>query len=230
MITSTEINKEMKKLITIITLILTSITANAQEYTNQTKSITGIFQAEGKNKDEIFENINKWIALNYNSAQDVIQMNDKDGGNIIVKGINSITYKNNIKELYPNNKFIAETITNKFNHTIEVNIKENKYRIIYTLSDIIPPAEATQYSMEGQFDLIFDMIDFTGVKEDKIEVYNAYLDNLLKKGLMGKKKRQKMKDLSKPIFTDLTNSLEDNIKATMLSIKESVSTTSTSDW
>ncbi|MFC6858807.1 DUF4468 domain-containing protein [Zunongwangia atlantica] len=220
----------MKKLITIITLILTSITANAQEYTNQTKSITGIFQAEGKNKDEIFENINKWIALNYNSAQDVIQMNDKDGGNIIVKGINSITYKNNIKELYPNNKFIAETITNKFNHTIEVNIKENKYRIIYTLSDIIPPAEATQYSMEGQFDLIFDMIDFTGVKEDKIEVYNAYLDNLLKKGLMGKKKRQKMKDLSKPIFTDLTNSLEDNIKATMLSIKESVSTTSTSDW
>lgn len=54
-----------------------------QEFKYEEKLVTGIFEAQGKSKSEIFSAINKWISINYNSSKNVIQMNDMDSGTII---------------------------------------------------------------------------------------------------------------------------------------------------
>lgn len=77
----------------IILVLMTSLNCYAQEYEMKEKTIIGVFDIEGKSKTEIFGSINKWIALNYNSAQNVVQLKDKESGNIIVKGINEAVYK-----------------------------------------------------------------------------------------------------------------------------------------
>ena len=103
-------------------LCITTITTitNAQEYKLEDKTITGVFEVKEKSKAEIFASINKWVSINYNSAKNVVQMNDLESGTIIIKGINEVTYKNSMKELYPNKKYVEEYAKTKFNHLIEI--------------------------------------------------------------------------------------------------------------
>ncbi len=213
-----------------IFLLMTSLNCVAQEYTLEEKTIISVFDIEGKTKAEIFASINKWIALNYNSAQNVIQLNDKESGNIIVKGINEAIYKNVMKELYPKNKYMQEFSTVKFNHTVEINVKENKFRIIYTLTDIITPEPVAGYNLESQYNMVFDMIDFTGIKQDKIDNYNDYIEELWKKAMVGKKKREKFKAMTKPTFEEMNKGVIESIKLTMLSIEKTVKSTKKDDW
>ena len=213
-----------------IILLMTSLNCVAQEYTLEEKTITSVFEIEGKAKAEIFSSINKWIALNYNSAQNVVQLNDKESGNIIVKGINEAVYKNVMKELYPKNKYMQEFSTVKFNHTVEINVKDNKFRIIYTLTDIITPESIGGYNLESQYNMIFNMIDFTGLKQDKIDNYNNYVEELWKKAMIRKKKRAKIKEMTKPTFEEMNKGVIKSIKSTMLSIEKTVKSTKKDDW
>jgi hypothetical protein len=213
-----------------ILVLMTSLNCYSQEYSLEEKTITGVFDTEGKTKAEIFASINKWIALNYNSAQNVVQLNDKESGNIIVKGINEAVYKNVMKELYPKNKFMQEFSTTKFNHTVEINIKDNKYRIIYTLTDIITPEPVAGYNLESQYNLVFDMIDFTGIKQDKIDNYNNYIEELWKTAMIGKKKREEFKLMTKPTFEEMNTGVIESIKSTMISIEKSVKSTKKDEW
>ena len=215
---------------TFLTMIISPLKSYSQEYEYEEKTITSVFEAEGKTKSEIFSSINKWIALNYNSAQNVVQLNDKESGNIIVKGINEAVYKNVMKEMYPKNKYIQEYSSNKFNHTIEINVKDNKYRIIYSLTDIITPAPVSGYSMEQQNAMIFGMIDFTGLKQDKVDSYNDYVEELWKKALIGKKKREKFKEMTSPTFEEMNKGVKESIKSTMASIAKTVKSAKKDDW
>ena len=83
----------MKKLILGL-LMAVSFYSNAQEYKIEEKAVTGIFEVPNKSKAEIFSAISKWISINYNSGKSVTQLSDAEGGNIVVKGINEITYSN----------------------------------------------------------------------------------------------------------------------------------------
>ena len=126
----------MKKIVLGI-LIMVSFYSNAQEYKLEEKSVTGIFEANGKTKAELFSAINKWISVNYNSANSVIQLNDLESGTIIVKGINTIVNKSFIKSfLHPDlqKKTSFNTMTYNFSHLIEINIKDNKFRIMYLIT------------------------------------------------------------------------------------------------
>jgi hypothetical protein len=221
--------RDLKLIFAFFTLTMISLQCISQEYKLEEKTIIGVFNAEGKTKAEIFSSMNKWIALNYNSAQNVIQLNDKESGNIIVKGINEAQYKNVMKELYPKNKFMQEYNTVKFNHTIEANIKDNKYRIIYTLTNIIPEF-VMGYNFENQYDMVFDMIDFTGLKQDKVNNYNNYVEELWKKALVGKKKRESFQNMTRPTFEEINKDIIKNIKLTMLSIEKMVISTKKDDW
>jgi len=211
-------------------MIIASSKCYSQEFEYEEKVITGIFEAEGKNKSEIFSSINKWIALNYNSAQNVVQLNDKESGTIIVKGINEAMYKNVMKEMYPKNKYMQEYNTVEFNHTMEINIKDNRYRIIYHLTDIITPAPVAGYNLEQQYSIVFDMIDFTGLKQEKIDSYNEYVDELWKKTMVGEKKRTKFKELTKPTFEELNKGVKESIIFTMNSVAKTVKSTKKDDW
>ena len=222
--------KKPNNILGFLLVLMTSLNCYAQEYTIEEKTIVGVFDAEGKTKGEIFSTINKWIALNYNSAQNVVQFNDKESGNIIVKGINETLYKNVLKELDPKNKYMQEYSSVKFNHTIEINIKDNKYRIIYTLTDLISPETAAGYNLESHFNMVFDMIDFTGLKQENIDNYNDYIEELWKTAMVGKKKREEFKEMTKPTFEEMNKGVIESIKSTMMSIEKAEKSTNKDDW
>ena len=150
-------------------------------------------------------------------------MNDKEAGTIIIKGINEVVYKNTMKSLYPNNKYIQEYSTTKFNHLIEINIKDNRFRIIYRITDIASKDV-------GYNNLIFNCINFNGNNDQAIIKYNEFIDVSLKQGLIGKKKRAKFKSKTKPMFDELNNSIVTDIKSTMKSIEKSVESKKKDDW
>jgi len=215
--------KNLKSLFGIIILTMISFQTFSQEYELEEKAVSGIFEMEGKDKSELFSSINKWISINYNSAKNVIQMNDNESGTIIIKGINEVVYKNTWKSLYPNNKYITEYSTTKFNHLIEINIKDNKYRVIYKIIDIA--------SEDAGFnDMIFKCISFNGINEKYIDEYNEVIDGNLKKGLIGEKKRENFISLTKPMFEELNSSILNDIKLTMKSTEQSVKSKKNDDW
>lgn len=210
----------MKKI--LLTLFMcVSFNNYAQEFNLEPKTITGVFEAQGKNKSEIFSAINKWISINYNSSKNVIQMNDMDSGTIIVKGINTVKTKNALKKLYPIS--MPEFNYYDFNHLIEINVKDNKYRIIYTLKNLESGANAND-----KFD--FNCVNFNGVEQSAIDNYNIKMEGLLKMGFVGKKKREEFKSDTKSYLEGVNNDIIESEKNTMLSIGKTVNSSKKDNW
>jgi hypothetical protein len=215
--------KRAKLIYGILLLILTSTSVQAQEYKLEEKIVTGIFETKDQNQAELFSSINKWISINYNSSKNVIQLNDKEAGTIIIKGINEVSYTNTMKSIYPNNKYVTDKLTTQFNHLIEINIKDNRYRIIYRITDIA--SEDAGYN-----DIVFNIVSFMGVNTESLIAYNEVIDENLKKGMIGEKKREKFKSLTKPMFEELNDNLLIDVKSTMKSIEQSVQSKSKDEW
>ena len=202
-------------------LFITTI-ANAQEYKLEGKAITGTFNVKDKSKSEIFASINKWISINYNNAKNVVQMNDLESGNIIIKGINEVKYKNPIKIIYPN--IAAEYTTSKFNHLIEVNVKDNKFRVIYKLIEIYM-VDATVIN-----DTKMIIVNLDGSRKSEVEEHMVIMEENFKKGYKNKEKREKLLEAFKLSFEEINMNLINDMKATMLSIEKSVSEATKDNW
>jgi hypothetical protein len=215
--------KTLQLILGIIIMVMTSSTSFGQDYELEEKTVIGIFEIEGKEKSELFSSINKWISINYNSAQSVIQMNDKEAGTIIIKGINEVVYKNTMKSLYPKNKYIPEYSTTKFNHLIEINIKDNRYRVVYKITDIADKDL-------GVNNILLKCINFNGKNEQAILEYSKIFDENIKKGAIGKKKREQFMSSIKLMFEELNNNILIDIKSTIKSIEESVESKKKDDW
>lgn len=211
----------MKKFFLLI--LLTTLVTTAQEYKLEQNTITGVFDIKDKTKAEIFASVNKWVSINYNSAKNVVQMNDIESGTIIIKGINEISYINSIKALNPKSIYVEEYLKNKFNHLVEINIKDNKIRIIFKLTDMI----STDINYNS---LNFNSISFDKINESEINEYNDKMEPLLKKAFIGKEKREKFKTLTRPMFEDFNNNLINDIKTTMQSIEKSIIETTKDKW
>jgi hypothetical protein len=90
---------------TIKTDSLTKFTQEKFEFT--------LIDTISKTKDELFLASLTWIATNFKSSKDVIQIQDKDAGKIILKGIISLSGSYDF-----------------INFMITIDVKDNKYRII----------------------------------------------------------------------------------------------------
>lgn len=215
--------QNLKSIFTILLITISSFYGIGQEYELGEKTVTGVFEIPEKNKSELFSSINKWVSINYNSAKNVIQMNDLESGTIIIKGINEIVYENTMKTLYPNNNYIPEYSTTKFNHLIEINIKENRYRIIYRIIDIASEDTGLDF-------MIIKCIDLNGTNDNAINEYNVFIDEYLRKGWIGAKKREEFQSKTKPMFNEINTQLLNDIKQTMKSIEQSVKPKLKDEW
>jgi hypothetical protein len=112
----------MKKVQFLITIVLISSTSYGQSTLPKKDgkvTYTNVINVDSVRKDELFVRAKKWFATTYKSANDVIQMDDKDAGEIVGKGNMQIKY-------YARNPRIS--------HTITISVKDGKYR--YTISDL----------------------------------------------------------------------------------------------
>lgn len=119
----------MKKLITIATLMLTVITVYSQE--NAIK-YSGVVNIDSTNKDVLFSRAKRWVAENFNSAQTVIQNEDKDAGSLIMKA--GFSYM----QVVPLSKFDAF-----MHYTFSLSFKDGKFK--YDLTSFYPECDNRNY-------------------------------------------------------------------------------------
>lgn len=91
---------------------------------------TGIIKADSVSKTELYNRAKTFFVKSYKSANDVIQLDDKESGQLVIKGI-----------------FKVSSLS--IRHTFSVGVKEGKYR--YELGSLVvlssPPSELI-YPME----------------------------------------------------------------------------------
>jgi hypothetical protein len=86
----------------------------------------GVVELQGKTKDQLYKNVRKWFVDVFKSSKDVIQSEDKEGGQIIGKGwFNTTVGKNG-----------AFSIATKYkvDVSIQIDCRDGKYR--YRIYDI----------------------------------------------------------------------------------------------
>jgi hypothetical protein len=106
----------MKKIILLQTLLFSSFCAFAQGY--KIEKVDSV----AKSKSEIYSSTKSFIAQTWNSAQDVIQNDDKENGIIIVKGI--------LREDVYATKLSPDPTKYTYSYTIKFMMKDNKYKIV----------------------------------------------------------------------------------------------------
>lgn len=117
----------MKKISAFLLLLMTSFYLQGQDklmdilpLKDGVVTYTNVIQVDGTNKDELYSRAKKWFATMYKSANDVIQLDDKENGEIIGKGNFKISY-------YARNPII--------NHTITISIKDGRFK--YVITDLV---------------------------------------------------------------------------------------------
>jgi hypothetical protein len=202
--------KSMKKLLLMLLMLVFTLGTNAQELaTTHSTSAEYVQKVEGKTKNEIFSSINKWVALNYNSAINVVQLSDNEGGVIIVKGTNSILTTNISKALLPKNRFVPNEIIVDVNHVLDIMVRDGRYKITYTI---------TSY----RFNLDTEAVD----DELMTEILKPYYDM----AYVGKKKEAKYRELVVKNTSELKLGILTYIKKTNESVLKSVNTDDDGDW
>lgn len=219
--------KKKNLIFAILITLMFSITSFGQEYEIEERTVTGIFEVKGKSKSELFSELNKWVSINYKASEHVIQMNDKESGILIIKGTKEVQYENAWKSLYKKSEIIQKYSTLKISHLIEMNVKDDKFRIIYKLTDI-----------EDLYNVFNNMviencpncINFNKSNENSITDCNEFIDKYLKKGMLGKKKRAEFISITDEMFELMNSTIVLDIKQVMTSIHKSVLSEKKDDW
>jgi hypothetical protein len=194
----------MKKLLFISVMLFTLI-SHSQELNETKNGYTEVVDVKLTKKD-IYQKINEWIAVNYKSAQDVIQLNTED--KVIIKG--------NYALILSNNSF-------RVHNSLTFSIKENKYKV-----DLMPNNITTSAFKLGDKQAQQIMSTYAPEKLDKkTHNKNFTKNNVIRFKANGwSDKKIKRKFLDKPIDEKFYNEyLKDklnwdkSIKATFQSIK-----------
>lgn len=111
----------------LVTMFLISITSFCQEKFQESLPLengkvvyTEVIKIDDLSKSDLYKRAKKWVVLNYKSANDVIQLDDKEDGIIIAKGTFGIRY-------YTRNP--------KIEHTLQIETKNGRFK--YTISNFI---------------------------------------------------------------------------------------------
>ena len=206
----------MKKLGLIFGMIVFTFSMNAQ-VENNNGEYTEVIKVELSKKD-IHQKVNEWIATNYNSAQNVIQLNTED--KVIVKG---------------NYVVVMQNISYRVYNSLSFSIRDNKYKV-----DLIPSGLSTS-NIKKNSGLADQIIEIYAPKKLDENEYNEIAQrngiNYLKALGWSDKKIQK-KFINKGIDEIYyTNYLDDKvawdkaIESTFKSIKEYINqSNSEDDW
>jgi len=147
----------MKKLF-VVALIFLSISSFAQKiFPEESGSIiySGVVTVDSVKKDELYVRAKKWFVDTYNSAKNVLQMEDKEAGIIVGKGLFDIPYS----------LFIGSSIVS-VSHTIKIYTKDGKYK--YEVTDI----SGKHLNESGWHDIDINNQPPIGNKTNKIKMLN----------------------------------------------------------
>ena len=106
--------------------ILASFPVFSQSYDKEINGKTLVINVDSLKTQEIQSKVLAWVALNYKSANDVIQLNSRD--KIIVKGNFEIDSNKPFPDLFSKKVYYVPAHI-VFDHTLIVSIKDNKCKV-----------------------------------------------------------------------------------------------------
>ncbi len=136
----------MKKILSIL-LFIVSVNFSFSQTDFKWEKIDSV----PKTKDQIYSDTKMFIAENWKSAQNVIQNDDKEGGVILVKGLNE--------------QSVSFTYVFVFEYSVKILFKENKYKLVIenvhcaksynnkggSCYNCLEPFEGENYTDKGSF-------------------------------------------------------------------------------
>lgn len=140
----------MKKLL-ILSILLTNTFAFSQTINNDKNGYYEIIEVDSLSKAQIYNRSKEWIALNYKSANDVIQFDTKD--QIIVKGVFKIPYL---------------TYEYTYNHSLIMYFKENRFKVEIILNSMHSNLSTDIINVENGF-----------LSTNSEEIFERIISNLL---------------------------------------------------
>lgn len=123
----------MKKLL-ILSILLTNTFAFSQTINNDKNGYYEIIEVDSLSKEQIYNRSKEWIALNYKSANDVIQYDTED--KIIVIGVFKVPYL---------------TFEHTYNHSLIMSFKENRLKVEMILNSIHSNLSTDNINIENGF-------------------------------------------------------------------------------
>jgi hypothetical protein len=132
----------MNKLITLVLVFITTVSFSQESRTNWTFS--EVVEVPNVTKDELYIRGKSWFAKTFKSANNVIQMDDKDAGKIIGKG--AIMIESNCTICGASG--IHTSNGGPVSFTIEVSFKDNKFK--YDITGLTHSAKSPGGNLENE--------------------------------------------------------------------------------
>jgi len=114
----------MNRILTTVLLTIGSLSVFGQDklldilpLENGVVTYTAVIQVDSSDKNTLYIRAKKWFVETYNSARDVIQLDDKENGEITGKGNFKISY-------YTRDPYIS--------HTVSIFVKDGRYKYVVT--------------------------------------------------------------------------------------------------
>lgn len=137
----------MKKFLVIITLFICNA-IHAQDKMFDVLPLqdgkvvyTGVVEVDSANKDVLYSRAKKWFAEEYKSAQNVIQLDDKDAGEVLGKGL--------FKSYFT---VFMEAQDVSVYHTVKIYVKDNKYKYEITDFNVKFYVAPSKYNSAANYD------------------------------------------------------------------------------
>lgn len=173
----------MKKIIPLLIFYLLNInTSNGQEV--ELPHFSSVVEIDSATKDELYLAAKQFFAVAFKSGKDVLQLDDKDNGKLIGKFTTS----------FPSQCFIASACPQYLTYTIEIDIKDGKYKydiLAISLTMICQGIETT-YDMYGDKPNATVQACFTKQKRETLRITNNIISDM--KSLFLKFLNEKGKD------------------------------------
>lgn len=218
----------MKK---ILILLLIPLLGFGQETKIKDNTISIVVNSEDLTASELHSRLNNAIANIFNSANDVVQLNDIEGKRIVVKGLAKITVATAAKAMYKNNKAMPDSYD--YDHDIALNIacKDGRYRLQLTYSNGKIWIPATQYSSAQWKELEYPAkMDFT---QENINFWIDYWKKDMENSnwaLVGKKRKQLYLDFVPKQIKLYETALTEYAHKLFAAIVVAVDSGETDDW
>lgn len=153
----------MKYLIALFALV--SLCASAQtrlpmDSATKQYSYSEVVIVDSTSKDELYLRAKEWFANSFKSANDVLQMDDKEAGKLIGKGNTDIHVKS-----------VGLTVPVMLKFTVKVTAKDNRYR--YEITNLIYRNYANEYNLNPT-DVPAEDFQFKNGKATKMQ--QQYID------------------------------------------------------
>ena len=206
----------MKKLLLLLMFI--PIVSFGQEFKYQDKIMSVVFKVDSLSASEIHSRALNSIANLYNNANNVIQLNDTKANKIVLKGSSTMTISNTTKALMPNNPYSLKYQEINYKHTINIDSKDGRYRIVYSINSPTYKVDYTDYPFAGGNRFTFD----DNSKVDKDVWVRTMTHKPNGKPTFNKKKTESFRLALLKSYDEVNKELKREAEATALIINDAV--------